>query len=258
VEPRLLVIAVYRFIRLGDLPERRARIREACRAWGLKGTVLLAPEGVNAFISGTPEAIGRFKNLLAEETGLSDLVYKESWSATPPFERMLVKLKREIISLGDPAVRPEERTAPAISPAELKGWLDEGRDVVLVDTRNGYEIDSGTFRGAEHLEVDSFREFGKKFRAQAGELRQKWGDRPVVMFCTGGIRCEKASVLMMDEGFRDVRQLDGGILNYFEKVGGEHYDGDCFVFDWRLAVDEKLSPTSRKGEVGRHKVDALD
>ena len=131
-----------------------------------------------------------------------------------------------------------------------------GKEFVVLDTRNEYEIEAGTFKNAESLGVDSFREFGRVVRERRDELKAKWGDKPIVMFCTGGIRCEKASALMMDEGFPDVRQLDGGILNYFDKTGGAHgvphYQGNCFVFDWRMAVDSKLAPTPRTGTGGRH------
>jgi predicted sulfurtransferase len=153
---------------------------------------------------------------------------------------MLVKVKKEIIPLGLPSVRPREKTGARLAPRELKRWLDEKRDMVLLDTRNDYEIDHGTFETAMSLRLDHFREFPERLAEVPAELR----DKPLVMFCTGGIRCEKASVVAMAQGFREVYQLDGGILKYFEECGGEHYEGRCFVFDRRIAVGSDLAETS--------------
>jgi predicted sulfurtransferase len=153
---------------------------------------------------------------------------------------MNVRLKKEIISLGMDNVKPAQRTGDEITPTEFKQWLDEGREVAIIDTRNDYEIRLGTFQNAIDLDIKSFRAFPEA----VNNLPEDMKDTPVVMFCTGGIRCEKASVVMMDAGFSNVKQLKGGILGYFEEVGGEYWDGDCFVFDHRVAltVEEQQSP----------------
>jgi predicted sulfurtransferase len=156
-----------------------------------------------------------------------------------PFNRMLVKIKKEIIAFGVCGIDPARRPAPRLAPRQLKRWLDEGRSVTLLDTRNTYEVKLGTFRGARTLGLDHFREFPAAATTLPGNLK----DEPVVTFCTGGIRCEKAAPLLEMAGFTSVFQLDGGILNYFAECGGAHYEGDCFVFDKRVAVDSSLRET---------------
>ena len=248
----LLTIAVYQFTTLKELPSLREEIKQKCLDWGLKGTVLLAPEGINCFISGYPEEISHFKNYLENNLQLKDLSYKENICLKHPFTRMLVKLKKEIITMGEPDIRPAEMTGPYISPQELKSWLDQNKDFILLDTRNGYEVEVGSFNKATHLNIDSFREFPKASQALPKDMKEK----TVVMFCTGGIRCEKASAYFIKNGFKDVYQLEGGILKYFEECRDSHYTGNCFVFDWRLAVDRELKPVYRAEhspvEAGRH------
>jgi predicted sulfurtransferase len=201
---------------------------------------LLSFEGINGFIAGSPASVGAFRQFLETRAEFGDLPYKESPSNEQPFTRMLVKIKKEIIPLGRPDVRPAETPAPRVAPKELKKWLDEGKDVVLLDTRNDYEVRLGTFEHAMDLGIATFRSFPEKLAA----VREKFRDRTIVMFCTGGIRCEKAAPLALKEGFKDVYQLDGGILRYFEECGGSHYRGDCFVFDHRISVDAQLKETT--------------
>ena len=164
-----------------------------------------------------------------------------------------MKIKQELITIGDPTIAPDRKTAERLTPAQLKQWLDEGRAFILLDTRNDYEIEVGTFRGARSFNLSSSREFTGKAKAALEELRAQ----PVVTFCTVGIRCEKASAELLKLGLKDVYQLDGGILRYFEEVGPAHFAGNCFVFDWRLAVDGELNPISRSddpdSEFGRHR-----
>src|SRR5262249_5606336 len=148
-------------------------------------------------------------------------------SAEQPFRRMLVKVKQEIIAFGVAGIEPGRTTSTKLAPQTLKQWLDEGRPVTLLDTRNDYEVRLGTFENAVTLGIDHFRSFPAAVRELPAAMKQQ----PIVMFCTGGIRCEKAGPLMEREGFEQVFQLDGGILKYFEECGGEHYDGECFVFD---------------------------
>src|SRR5690606_19919466 len=169
----------------------------------------------------------------------AELEVKESWSDEQPFSRMLVRLKREIIAFGVAGIEPGKRTSPKLSADELKAWLDQGRDVTLLDVRNDYEVRVGTFENALPIGVDHFRDFPAAVDALPADLKSK----PLVMFCTGGIRCEKAGPLMQGRGFEQVYQLDGGILKYFETCGAAHYDGDCFVFDGRVAVDPQLQPS---------------
>ncbi len=232
-------IAAYRFVTLDDLPRRREELRELCRRLELKGTILLAQEGINLFLAGGREEIDEFLSVLQSDSAFAELEVKESLSDEQPFSRMLVKVKDEIIAFGVEEVDPRRATSPRISPAELKQWLDEGRSVQLLDTRNNYEVELGTFRNAKVADIDHFREFPDAVRA----LPEAMKEQPVVTFCTGGIRCEKAAPFLEQAGFREVYQLDGGILKYFEECGGEHYDGDCFVFDSRVAVNPRLEET---------------
>ncbi len=165
--------------------------------------------------------------------------FKESESEGIPFRRFLVKVKKEIISMGRPDVRPAEFTAPYIEPADLKKWYDEKKEFVIIDTRNRYETRVGTFDNAIDLDLQRFRDFPAKVQ----EMPQEWRQKPVVTFCTGGIRCEKAAAVLAKEGFENVYQLKDGILGYFEEVGGDYWDGECFVFDDRIGVDPNLKET---------------
>ena len=236
----ILNIAAYKFVELEtDLEERRQKLKEFCLDLGLRGTILLSPEGINMFLSGEPEQVHAILDHLRAQPEFADLEAKESFSEKVPFRRMLVRIKKEIIPCGIESVQPGERTSPKLSAQELKQWLDEGRSFRLLDTRNKYEVDLGTFAQAEHLELDHFRDFPEAIESLPEEAKNE----PIVMFCTGGIRCEKAGPLMEQEGYREIYQLDGGILKYFEECGGEHYAGSCFVFDGRVALDPELKPT---------------
>lgn len=232
-------IAAYKFVDLDDLAERKSKLLPFCRSLDLKGTILLSHEGINLFLAGSRNSITRFLDHIRAQPEFADLEAKESISDHQPFSRMLVRLKKEIISMGVDVIRPVKKTSPKISAQTLKQWLDEGKDVALLDVRNDYEIEVGTFRNAIPVGVDHFRQFPDATRRLPPTMKSK----PIVMFCTGGIRCEKAGPLMENEGFHDVFQLDGGILKYFEECGGEHYVGDCFVFDKRVAVDPDLKET---------------
>jgi predicted sulfurtransferase len=234
----ILNIAAYKFVALDALAELRAQLRELCRSLDLRGTILLAPEGINLFLAGSGASIEAFLRQLRARTQFGDLAVKRSFSDTQPFGKLLVKLKKEIISLGRPDIDPVGHPAPRLSAAELKRWLDEGRDVILFDTRNTFEVEHGTFRGARHIGLGNFRSFGQRVH----EIDPAFRDKPVVTFCTGGIRCEKAAPLLIREGFREVYQLDGGILKYFEECGSSHFDGSCYVFDERVALDAALAP----------------
>jgi UPF0176 protein len=234
-------LSAYKFTPLGDLPALRERLKNRTAASGLRGTILLSPEGINLFVAGERAAVDDLTRELRTIAGLEDLTPKESESAEQPFNRMLVKIKKEIIAFGIEGIDPARKPTRKLSPATLKQWLDEGRPVTLLDTRNAYEVRMGTFRGARHAGIDHFREFPAAARRLAPELKAQ--PNPVVMFCTGGIRCEKAGPFMEREGFQNVFQLEGGILKYFEQCGSAHYEGECFVFDQRVGVDAALRET---------------
>ncbi len=232
-------ISCYKFVTLDNLEQLQQSIRTAAADQQLKGTVLLSTEGINLFLAGGRTGIDEFISWLQRNPCFSDMKPKESLSSYQPFTRLLVKIRREIISFDIQGIAPEQQTAPKLPARELKRWLDEGQQVHLLDTRNDYEVDIGTFADAIRLDIDHFRQFPEAIAA----LPESMKDEPVVMFCTGGIRCEKAGPFMQQAGFRKVYQLDGGILKYFEEVGGDHWNGECFVFDQRVAVDPHLQET---------------
>ncbi len=233
----VLNIAGYRFVKLEDRDELREPFRQACERFSLKGTILLSTEGINIFVAGNKEQIAGFITWLEKDERFEGIIFKESYSDSQPFTRMNVRLKKEIISVGQPDFDRVDGIAGRIEPEELQRKLIQGENLILLDTRNRYETRVGTFENALELEIDSFREFPQAIN----KLENK--EAEYVMFCTGGVRCEKASVIMRDAGFSNVRQLEGGVLGYFEKVGGEFWNGDCFVFDKRVALDHELNPT---------------
>lgn len=236
----ILNISGYKFVALDNLPELRARFKEKALELDLKGTILLSEEGINAFLAGLPENVRAFCHYLEEDLRFLDMPWKDSYSVDRPFNRMLVRIKKEIISMGQPMICQEHgRRAKAVSTKQLAEWLDKKDDVVLLDTRNDYEVRLGSFENALRLDLHHFRNFPEKVK----ELLPHIGKKKVVTFCTGGIRCEKAALYMEDIGFEEVYQLDGGILRYFEDCQGKHYDGECFVFDRRVAVDPMLQET---------------
>ncbi|MFQ3317369.1 MAG: UPF0176 protein [Candidatus Poseidoniaceae archaeon] len=239
MEGKVTNVAGYRFVDLPDRDALREPFRAICKKAGLKGTILLSFEGINFFLAGSQSSVDQYLDFLEQDSRFSQIHLKYSHTEFQPFNRMNVRLKKEIISLGLEHVKPAERTGEVITPTEFKRWLDEGREVAIIDTRNDYEIRLGTFENALNLNLKSFRAFPKAIESLPDSMK----DTPVVMFCTGGIRCEKASVVMMDAGFSNVKQLKGGILGYFEEVGGEHWDGDCFVFDHRVALSAELEQT---------------
>jgi len=233
---QFLNLAGYRFVKLDGLPALRDALRCRCRELSLKGTILLSPEGINIFVAAAPPAIAAFREFIRADARFTDLRFKESRSGSQPFKRMLVKIKPEIITLRVPGLDPAGDPAPSLAPVDLKRWLDEGRDVVLLDTRNGFEVEAGTFRNSLHLQLKSFGQFPQAAEGLDPSLR----DKTIVAFCTGGIRCEKAAPLLIQRGFRNVFQLQGGILQYFEDCGAAHFEGRCFVFDERTSLDGNL------------------
>ncbi|HEY3599886.1 MAG TPA: sulfurtransferase [Paraburkholderia sp.] len=245
----ILNLSAYQFATLEATVQWRPLVTARCNALGLRGTILLAPEGINLFIAGTPDNVREFIHYIRHdplfEGKFASLQFKESVSATQPFRRMLVKLKREIITMKKPAIRPEAGRAPSVDAHTLKTWLDRGHDdagrpVVMLDTRNAFEVDVGTFDHALDYRINKFSEFPEVIEQNRADLEGK----TVVSFCTGGIRCEKAAIHMKDVGIENVYQLEGGILKYFEEVGGAHYRGECFVFDYRTALAPDLAPAA--------------
>jgi UPF0176 protein len=238
--PGIINLSAYQFAPLGDLPAWRERLKAVADAGGLRGTILLSPEGINFFVAGERAPVDSLLAVIHTMPGLAGVKPKESESDEQPFNRMLVKIKKEIIAFGVEGIDPAARPTPKLPAATLRQWLDEGRPLTLLDTRNDYEIRLGTFRGALRAGIDNFRDFP----AAVGRLPPALKDQPIVMFCTGGIRCEKAGPFLEQSGFKNVLQLDGGILKYFEECGGAHFEGECFVFDKRVGVDPALRETN--------------
>lgn len=247
---KVLNIAAYKFAALDTLLPLQASILQALQTRALKGTVLLAKEGINIFLAGAAPDIHDFLAWLRVDQRFAGLHAKESWSATQPFRKLLVKIKPEIIRMDHPAIQPASGRAPAVDAATLKRWLDAGMDdagkpLVMLDTRNDFEVDAGTFKNAIDWRITKFTEFPQALLEHRGDLH----DKTVVSFCTGGIRCEKAALFMHEAGVQDVYQLDGGILNYLEVHANAaheqapHFEGECFVFDERRAVDASLAPS---------------
>lgn len=232
----ILNIAAYRFVAIEDAAQLRTAFRAGAEALELKGTILVAEEGVNLFLAGAAAKAEAFVQMLLADARFAPIEIKRSWSEAQPFKRLLVKVKREIVAMRRPEIKPGEAPAPRLAPRELKRWLDEKREIVLLDTRNQFEVELGSFENALALGLKSFSHFPLATRALPEALTR----RPVVAFCTGGIRCEKAAPWLISQGFREVYRLDGGILNYFEQCGGAHFRGECFVFDRRLALDAGL------------------
>jgi len=246
VSNRFLNLSAYRFVELPDAEALCQRLHGTAQAAGLRGTVILADEGINLFLAGGEEPLRGWLARLCEDARFAALDVKESWSDRQPFRFLRVKVKREIIRMNRPQVQPAAGRAPAVSATTLARWLDQGRDddgreVVLLDTRNAFEMAHGAFDGALDWQLGKFSEFPAALEAHRAELT----DRTVVTYCTGGIRCEKAALAMRDAGVANVWQLDGGILRYLETVPeAPHWHGRCFVFDERESLDTRLQGAS--------------
>ncbi|HEY9749706.1 MAG TPA: rhodanese-related sulfurtransferase [Allocoleopsis sp.] len=233
----IVVAALYKFVSLPDFAEKKTPLLAYCLEQEIKGTLLLAEEGINGTIAGTRAAIDTVLSFLRSDPRLADLEHKESYTDTPPFDRLKVRLKKEIVTLGVPEVDPNQKVGTYVSPKEWNTLISDP-EVVLIDTRNDYEVQIGTFQGACNPQTASFREFPEYVREHLDPEKHK----KVAMFCTGGIRCEKASAFMLEQGFEEVYHLKGGILKYLEAVPAEEslWEGECFVFDQRVAVRHGL------------------
>ena len=234
-----LNVAGYKFEPLENLDSLIPEFQNKCDELGLKGSVYLSPNGINFSIAGTEKNIDTYIEFMEEDSRFRDIPLKKTFSETQPFRRMKVRLKKEIISLGRDDINPRELTGDYISPRELFEMYETKEDVIVLDTRNEYETRVGLFENAVDLQLDTFRDFPSAIET----LPEEYKDKKIVMYCTGGIRCEKASAVMMKAGFSDVKQLEGGVLDYFKETGGAYWNGDCFVFDERVALDKELKET---------------
>ena len=238
-ENSVVNIAGYKFEPLENPVDLVRMYQQKCDELKLKGTMLISKNGINFSLAGTQQATDTIIAFLKEDNRFLNIPLKVTYSETQPFRRMKVRLKKEIISLGRKDINPRELTGERISPQDLKNLLDNKEDVLVLDTRNEYETRVGKFENAIDLNLDTFRDFPKAIES----LPEEYKDKQIVMYCTGGIRCEKASAVMLKAGFADVKQLEGGVLDYFKETGGAYWEGDCFVFDERVALDTELNET---------------
>ncbi|MBD2392638.1 rhodanese-related sulfurtransferase [Aphanizomenon flos-aquae FACHB-1416] len=233
-QKKLTVVAtLYKFINLPDCNELQTTLLSYCQSQRIKGTILLAQEGINGTIAGSRQQIDSFLTFIRSDSRFADLEYKESYTEIPPFERLKIRLKPEIVTLGLPEVDPNEKVGTYVEP---KNWNDliSNPEVIVIDTRNDYEISIGTFKGAENPQTQTFRDFPEYVKQNLDSHKHK----KVAMFCTGGIRCEKASSYLISQGFQEVYHLKGGILKYLEEIPPEEslWEGECFIFDQRITV----------------------
>ena len=238
-ENSVVNIAGYKFEPLENPVDLVRMYQQKCDELKLKGTMLISKNGINFSLAGTQQATDTIIAFLEEDNRFINIPLKVTYSETQPFRRMKVRLKKEIISLGRKDINPRDLTGERISPQDLKNLLDNKEDVLVLDTRNEYETRVGKFENAIDLNLDTFRDFPEAVES----LPEEYKDKQIVMYCTGGIRCEKASAVMMKAGFADVKQLEGGVLDYFKETGGAYWEGDCFVFDERVALDTELNET---------------
>ncbi len=239
--PRFLTAALYQFVDLPDFADLRAPLLACCEAHGVKGTLLLAREGINGTIAGSEAGVLAVLAHLRADPRLARLPHKASWSGHPPFHRMKVRLKREIVTLRVPGLDPNRTVGQYVKPQDWNALLADP-EVLLIDTRNDYEVAIGSFRGAVNPRIQRFTDLPAWLDAQPA-LQE--GRKPrVAMFCTGGIRCEKSTALMKMRGFDEVYHLEGGILKYLEEIPPEQsaWEGECFVFDERVSVGHGLAP----------------
>ncbi|MBC7881618.1 MAG: rhodanese-related sulfurtransferase [Anaerolineae bacterium] len=235
---RQVVAAFYQFVSLPDYKQLREVVFRLCQEHQIKGTILLAAEGMNGTISGLRSDIDAVFNFLRSDPRLADLQHKTSFAEAPPFDRLKVRLKKEIVTIGLPEVDPLKCVGTYVPPQNWNALIAEP-DVTLIDTRNNYEVSVGTFKGAQNPQLHTFREFPEYVRTHLDPNTHK----RVALFCTGGIRCEKATSFLIDQGFEEVYHLEGGILKYLEDTPTSEslWEGECFVFDHRVTVDQNLA-----------------
>ncbi|NEO97199.1 MAG: rhodanese-related sulfurtransferase [Symploca sp. SIO2E9] len=236
-----VVIAFYKFVSLPDFAEKQRPLLARCQQQGVNGTIILAAEGINGTIAGSRQGIDSVLAFLQADPNLADLEYKLSYADSPPFKRLKVRLKKEIVTLALPEVDPNERVGTYVNPKDWNTLISDP-EVTIIDTRNIYEVDIGSFKDAQNPQTESFRQFPDYVHRHLDPNKHK----KIAMFCTGGIRCEKASSFMLSQGFEEVYQLQGGILKYLEEipVAESLWQGECFVFDERIAVSHGLAAGS--------------
>jgi len=242
----LTINTFYKFVPLEQLDSLRDRILQFCQVRGIKGSILIAPEGINGTVCGDELSISELRHEFENDTLLNGMNFKRSEHSSEAFRRMVVRIKKEIITMRKGGIDPNDLTGKFVKPIELKGWIDEGQELVFLDTRNNYEVKVGTFRGAIDPKINVFSEFPDFIDANIERFKNK----KIITFCTGGIRCEKATAYMVQKGLEQTYQIDGGILKYFEDTknepGDNYWEGECVVFDKRLAVTKKLETTDSR------------
>ena len=238
------IATFYKFLTLDPTP-LQPQLLSACQALGLKGTLLLAPEGINATLSGTPENLDQFLTGLRQDPRFANLAIKYAFTDRTPFDRLKVKIKPEIVTLGRPDINPAEQSGIYVTPQDWNALLKAEPDLVIIDTRKSFEISTGSFAGAIDPKISSFRQFPTYVETHLDPQHHK----KIAMFCTGGIRCEKASAYLLNQGFETVYHLQGGILKYLEDIPPEDslWQGECFVFDQRTAVQQGQKTIGSQG-----------
>jgi UPF0176 protein len=238
-----VIAAFYKFVTLNDYQDRRQPLLNLCRQHQIKGTILLAAEGINGTIAGTRSSIDTILSYLTADSCFTDLEHKESIATKPPFDRLKVRLKREIVTFGIPTIDPNNLVGTYVKPQDWNELI-ANPDVVVIDTRNQYEVEIGTFAGSINPHTDSFTEFPAYVATHLDPHEHKH----IAMFCTGGIRCEKATSYLLSQGFENVYHLQGGILKYLEEIPAaqSQWKGECFVFDDRVAITHGLAPGTHK------------
>jgi UPF0176 protein len=241
------VAALYRFTRFADCASMRGPLDSECRKHGIRGTLLLAPEGINGTIAGPPEAVDAILSYIRALPGCADLDVKMSAAAEMPFHRMKVRIKREIVTMGEPGIDPRASAGTYVDAQDWNALISDP-DTIVIDTRNGYEVAVGTFAGAINPQTNSFSDFPSWFRSVRDSLLGREKPPKVAMFCTGGIRCEKSTAFLRQEGVEDVFHLKGGILKYLETVPQQSslWQGECFVFDQRVTIGHGLAQGSHE------------
>lgn len=240
-----LNISAYKFVSLEEasLEGLKEQLHNQASHLQIKGSILLSSEGINLFMAGPDSTMEEWIKSLTSYPFFRDLEFKRSFSSHLPYKRLRVRIKKEIICMNQPQIQPERKTGRHLEPRQLKNWQQQHPDFIILDTRNDYEYVVGSFENAVQLNIQNFNDFP----AALAQLPESYKKKPILTFCTGGIRCEKASAFMLEQGFESVWQLKGGILNYFEQCGGEQYQGNCFVFDERQALNPNLEEVRAHG-----------
>lgn len=237
----VLNISGYRFVAIDDVPATLDSIEKICAELELKGSVFVAKEGINISLAGDLLAVQSFISRLEQDTRFSNMRFHQTYSLFVPFSKLIFKAKSELVPLGENPLAVRSYSHQYLPAAELQHWIDTGKDFTLLDMRNNFEYRLGTFEGAQQLNMEGFRQLPSK----TAEINRLPKDKPVVTFCTGGIRCEKAGPYLEKFGFNEVYQLDGGIIEYLRSTQGKHWHGNCFVFDDRVSLNKQLRAEHR-------------